>query len=182
MKHLFAIIVASLASNLISVAITRASDLAEGEALYTAQCKLCHGSLAVETGARAPVSSPAGVRVAMLESAKTSIIDFDADRVVALAAQRAVHTATQPTGDRIAFAPPFGPTLRGVIGRPAGSVEGYQYSRTMLETLKGMEWTEAALNVWITDSQAWVPGVYMFYKQKDPEIRRKIILYLRANP
>ena len=83
---------------------------------------------------------------------------------------------------RIAFAPPFGPNLRGIVGRPAGSVEGYTYSNTMLKTLKGMEWTEAALNVWITNPQAWVPGVYMYYKQADPEIRRKIILYLKSNP
>jgi len=78
--------------------------------------------------------------------------------------------------------PKIGPNLRGIVGRPAGSVEGYTYSNTMLKTLKGMEWTEAALNVWITNPQAWVPGVYMYYKQADPEIRRKIILYLKSNP
>ena len=85
-------------------------------------------------------------------------------------------------GEFFAFAPPFGPHLRGIVGRPAGTVEGFDYSATMLKTLKGMEWTEAALDVWITNPQAWVPGVYMFYKQPDPEIRRKIILYLKANP
>ena len=182
MKRLFAIIVAALASNLTSITITRASDLMEGEALYTSQCKLCHGALTVQAGSRVPVSSPASVRLAMLEATQPSIIDFDANRIVVPAAQSAVHAAPQPTGDRIAFAPPFGPNLRGVVGRPAGSVEGFQYSKTMLATLKGMEWTEAALNVWITNPQAWVPGVYMYYKQNDPEIRRKIILYLKANP
>jgi hypothetical protein len=25
-----------------------------------------------------------------------------------------------------------------------------------------------------------VPGVYMFYKQRDPEVRRKIIEYLKS--
>jgi cytochrome c len=69
-----------------------------------------------------------------------------------------------------------------VYGRLAGSVEGYQYSKTFLSALKGMEWNEAALNVWITNPQAWVPGVYMFYKQPDAEVRRKIILYLKASP
>jgi len=83
---------------------------------------------------------------------------------------------------QLAFAPPFGPNLRGVYGRPAGSVAGFQYSNTFTKTLKGMEWNDAALDVWITNPQAWVPGVYMFYKQPDPEIRRKIILYLKANP
>jgi cytochrome c len=82
---------------------------------------------------------------------------------------------------RIAFAPPFGPNLQGVYGRAAGSVQGYEYSKTFLTTLKGMEWNDAALDVWITNSQAWVPGVYMYYKQADVEVRRKIIAYLRAN-
>ena len=50
-----------------------------------------------------------------------------------------------------------------------------------MASLQGMEWNEAALDVWMTNPQAWVPGVYMFYKQKDPEIRRKILVYLKAN-
>jgi cytochrome c len=83
--------------------------------------------------------------------------------------------------DRVAVAMPFGPHLRGIVGRPAGTVPGYSYSPTMMKTLKGMEWNEAALDVWITNPQKWVPGVYMYYKQPDPEVRRKIILYLKAN-
>lgn len=82
---------------------------------------------------------------------------------------------------RIAVAPPYGPNLRGVYGRPAGTVPGFVYSSAFLKSLKGMEWNDAALDVWITNSQKWVPGVYMFYKQTDPEVRRKIILYLKAN-
>ena len=93
-------------------------------------------------------------------------------------------TASSPEADRdaqIAFAPPFGPNLHGVYGRPAGTVKGFDYSKEFMKTLKGMIWNDAALDVWITNPQAWVPGVYMFYKQPDPEIRRKIILYLKAN-
>ena len=147
-----------------------ASDLSEGEALYTSQCKLCHGTLVQDTGSRELDRSTGRVQLAMLDTLNSHTADFE--------------TGLIPfnVGERIAFAPPFGPNLRGVVGRPAGSVEGYSYSKTMMATLKGMEWTEAALNVWITNPQAWVPGVYMFYKQPDPEIRRKIILYLKANP
>jgi cytochrome c len=83
---------------------------------------------------------------------------------------------------RIAFAPSFGPNLRGVYGRAAGSVKGFDYFTAFLKSVKGMEWNDAALDVWIAAPQAWVPGVYMFYKQPDPEIRRKIILYLKSNP
>jgi cytochrome c2 len=59
--------------------------------------------------------------------------------------------------------------------------KGFVYSVAFLKSLKGMEWTDASLDVWITNPQKWVPGVYMFYKQSDPEVRRKIILYLKAN-
>ena len=63
-------------------------------------------------------------------------------------------------------------------GRPAGTVEGFLYSREFLKRLQGVIWTRETLDIWITDSQAWVPGSMMFYKQPDPEARRKIIAYL----
>ncbi|MDP2322690.1 MAG: hypothetical protein Q8N51_01495, partial [Gammaproteobacteria bacterium] len=82
---------------------------------------------------------------------------------------------------RLAVSPPYGPSLRGVYGRPAGSVEGFSYSNTFLQTLKGMEWNEATLDVFLTNTQTWVPGIYMFYKQRNADVRRKIIQYLKAN-
>jgi cytochrome c2 len=83
--------------------------------------------------------------------------------------------------EHLAFAPPYGPPLRGVYGRLAGSVTGFPYSRAFKETLQGVVWTRERLDVWIADSQAWVPGSRMFYQQPDAEIRRKIIMYLEAN-
>ena len=170
MKRLLPAIAASIVIGFGFTGRAMASDLSEGEALYTSQCKICHGSLTQDTGSREPGKSSVRIQLAMLETLDGNTADF----VTGLTPFKA--------GERIAFAPPFGPNLRGVVGRPAGSVEGYTYSKTMMATLKGMVWNEAALNVWITNPQAWVPGVYMFYKQPDPEIRRKIILYLKANP
>jgi cytochrome c2 len=143
-------------------------DVTEGEQLYTAQCKLCHGNPREEKKSDATSPSRQLVRLAM----QSGIGHTRAD----------VSPAIAGDYNQLAFAPPFGPHLRGVYGRPAGTVEDYQYSTSFLKALKGMEWNEAALNVWITNPQAWVPGVYMFYKQPDPEIRRKIVLYLKANP
>ncbi len=152
-------------------------DLAEGEQLYIAQCKLCHGSPAAEKTGDTTAPSRQLVRLAMQSGGGHTGADVSAG-----IAAPVPGTPAAGNHDHLAFAPPFGPHLRGVYGRTAGSVEGYQYSATFLSALKGMEWNEAALNVWITNPQAWVPGVYMFYKQPDPEIRRKIILYLKANP
>jgi cytochrome c2 len=131
-------------------------DVAAGERLYIAQCKICHGSVHPDA------ALPSQQRFA-LSGTQTQVTD------------------APPIVDRVAFAPPFGPHLRGVFGRPAGSVEGFDYSKALLTNLKGMEWNEASLDVWITGPQLWVPGVYMFYKQPDAEVRRKIIAYLKAN-
>jgi cytochrome c2 len=158
-------------------------DLGEGEKLYTSQCKICHGNVAAPRQGERRDSEP--VRLAMQQSAGRTMTD--AVPSMAAGFNDATRPVAQPTGatrlpDPVAFAPPFGPNLRGVYGRSAGTVKGYDYSSTFLKTLKGMVWNDAALDVWITNPQAWVPGVYMYYKQPDPEIRRKIILYLKANP
>jgi cytochrome c2 len=179
MERKSAAIALSLAFSMVPTAQAGDSDLAQGEALYTSQCKYCHGNVSHQTGAPAPSGS--SVRLAMHQAPGSTARDFPV-RLMAdpVAVPLDAHGAA--AGEPVAFAPPFGPHLRGIVGRPAGSVEGFGYSNTLLKTLKGMEWTEAALDVWITSPQAWVPGVYMFYKQPDAEIRRKIILYLKANP
>jgi cytochrome c len=168
MRHALAALVVPA---LTGVASAQQSDLAAGEELYVSQCKLCHGSVSATQTSHASPLPPTRWRVhlAMQQDARETRTDFLSQTGLLAAGQ-------------LAFAPPFGPNLRGVYGRPAGSVAGFQYSNTFTKTLKGMEWNDAALDVWITNPQAWVPGVYMFYKQPDPEIRRKIILYLKANP
>ena len=151
-------------------------DLAAGAALYASQCKVCHGLVAPPTGEL----QQRVVRLAMQQSGVETMRDIP----LSMASDWSVSAADNhdtATGTRIAVAPPYGPNLRGVYGRPAGSVDGFIYSNAFQKSLKGMEWTDASLDVWITNPQKWVPGVYMFYKQADPEVRRKIILYLKAN-
>jgi cytochrome c2 len=145
-----------------------ASDIAAGEKLYVSQCKLCHGNASASQTGR--LAQP--LRLAMQRGNATA---SDVSRGLS----DGLDLGARET--QLAFAPPFGPNLKGVYGRPAGALTEFQYSSTFMKTLKGMEWNDAALDVWITNTQAWVPGVYMFYKQPDAEIRRKIILYLKAN-
>lgn len=75
-----------------------------------------------------------------------------------------------------------GPNLHGVIGRPAGSVEGFKYSPAFQAGKGDIVWDAAALDRWITDPQAMIPGVVMLYKQADPDKRRLIIEYLEQAP
>lgn len=152
-------------------------DVAAGEKLFVSQCKICHGNAATaQTSERAPMAQARVVHLAMNSDIHTAM-DFSP---LTLRGMSAAKPGASP-GERIAFAPPFGPNLHGVYGRPAGSVVGFDYSTAFMNALKGMEWNEATLNVWLMGTQAWVPGVFMFYKQPDAEIRRKIIAYLKAN-
>ena len=151
----------------------RTAELAEAEELYDRQCGVCHGLVGAQierAAERAPAALPAhAVRLAM-----------DLHPEAMTDAPSGVMTA-RPPGDRMAVAPPFGPNLTGVYGRQAGSVESYNYSEAFLSVLRGMVWNGSTLDVWLTGTQAWVPGARMFYRQDDPEIRRKIILFLKEN-
>lgn len=155
----------------VSAASAQEINLAEAEKLYEKECMVCHG---VVTWKDAKAQTPRGAQQRTQLAVAQRATMHDITGAVA-------PTPTPIHGQRIAIAPPYGPNLRGVIGRPAGSIEGFQYSPNFLNALKGMIWTEEALDVWLTSTQKWVPGVYMYYSQKDADIRRKIITYLKAN-
>ena len=150
-----------------------AAELAEAETLYDKQCGVCHGLVGAQiekAAERTPAALPPHtVRLAM---------DLHPEAMTDAAV--GVMT-TGLAGKRMAVAPPFGPNLTGVYGRPAGSVESYNYSEAFLSVLRGMVWNSSTLDVWLTGTQAWVPGARMYYRQDDGEIRRKIILFLKEN-
>ena len=77
-----------------------------------------------------------------------------------------------------------GPTLKGVVGRKAASIEGYKYSEAM--TAKGAEgvvWDEATLTTYLADPKAFVPKTKMaFAGLKKPEDVADVIAYLKAHP
>ena len=70
-----------------------------------------------------------------------------------------------------------GPSLFGLIGRRAGSVDGFHYSPGFAKA--DFAWDEAKLDAWITNPQAMIPGTVMAYRQAKPEIRAAIIAYLK---
>ena len=72
----------------------------------------------------------------------------------------------------------YGPPLENVIGRPAGSVEGYAYSPALAKA--GFIWTEGALRAWMEDNQAFVPGTKMRHVGvTDPVVQAFILAWLR---
>ena len=70
-----------------------------------------------------------------------------------------------------------GPSLFGVIGRRAGSADGFHYSPGFAKA--DFSWDDAKLDAWITNPQAVIPGTVMAYRQAKPETRAAIIGYLK---
>ena len=77
-----------------------------------------------------------------------------------------------------------GPTLKGVVGRKAASVEGYKYSEAMLaKGAEGVVWDEATLTAYLPDPKGFVPKTKMaFAGLKKPEDVANVIAYLKAHP
>ncbi|MEZ5829583.1 MAG: cytochrome c family protein [Dongiaceae bacterium] len=71
----------------------------------------------------------------------------------------------------------IGPVLNGVVGRQAGSIEGFNYSDAMKNS--GITWDEANLTEYIKNPKAKVPGNKMAYAGvKDDTKVADIIAYL----
>jgi cytochrome c len=70
-----------------------------------------------------------------------------------------------------------GPMHRGVFGRPASTVPGYNYSLALKKS--NIVWTEDNLDKWLTNPQSLVPGAKMFYKVNNPQDRADLIAFLK---
>jgi len=70
-----------------------------------------------------------------------------------------------------------GPRLRGVYGRKAGSVEGFEYTKGLSET--GFTWDAVRLEKWLTDPEAMVPGTEMNFHVESARERADVIRYLQ---
>lgn len=90
---------------------------------------------------------------------------------------KACHVADQDTNK-------VGPSLKGVIGRTAGTHPNFSYSSAMIDAGKGgLVWDEAKLSVYLKDPKAMVKGTKMAFPglKKDDEIAN-VIAYLKQHP
>lgn len=75
----------------------------------------------------------------------------------------------------------FGPQLNGIIDRPAGSAQDYQYSTAMKSS--GIVWTRDKLIQYLEDPKAVVPGTRMiFWGLSDEEKIDNLLAYLQTFP
>lgn len=82
----------------------------------------------------------------------------------------ACHAAT--TQNRV------GPSLAGVVGRPAASVAGYKYSPALAAS--GLTWEEATLDRFLEAPAKLVPGTRMSIAVPKVDDRRDVIAYLKT--
>ena len=86
----------------------------------------------------------------------------------------ACHSITEGGANKI------GPALWGVLGRPAGSVPGYKYSKAM--AAHGKNWSFEEMNGFLTKPKDWIKGTKMsFAGLKKAEDRAAVILYMNEN-
>lgn len=74
-----------------------------------------------------------------------------------------------------------GPLLNGIIGRPVGTVDGFNYSEANKQAgAKGLVWTEDVMFKYLEAPLSFMPGTKMaFAGLKDPQDRKDVIAYLK---
>ena len=69
-----------------------------------------------------------------------------------------------------------GPTHKELIGRRAGTAQGYAYSSALKNS--SVIWGEASLSKWLTEPEKFIPGQRMFISIPDAQERADIVAYL----
>jgi cytochrome c len=70
----------------------------------------------------------------------------------------------------------IGPRHRGLVGRRAGTEQGFDYSPALRAA--GFVWTPQQLDRWLQNPGALVPGTYMGFRLASAQERQVIIAYL----
>lgn len=73
----------------------------------------------------------------------------------------------------------IGPRHRGLIGRRAGTVEGFEYSAALRAAR--IVWSAQTLDRWLANPERLIPGQRMNYSVPDAADRAAIIAYLNQS-
>ena len=116
----------------------------------------------------ASLNTDSGDIMALLASANV----VDGEKIFKKCA--ACHSIAKDGGNKI------GPALWGVLGRKAGSVADYKYSKAM--TAYGKPWSFEEMNGFLTKPKDWLKGTKMsFVGLKKETDRAAVILYMNKN-
>jgi len=71
-----------------------------------------------------------------------------------------------------------GPAHRGVFGRKAGAVKGYDYSNAVKASK--IVWSDKTLDLWLSNPERLIPGQKMGYSVSVAQDRLDLIAYLKS--
>ena len=125
--------------------------------------------------------------VASTTTSETSSENPDAGNIMALFASasaaegakvfskcKSCHSISKGGGNKI------GPALWGVLGRKAGSLSDYKYSKAM--AAYGKSWSFEEMDGFLTKPKEWIKGTKMSYAGlKNAKDRAALILYMNEN-
>src|SRR5579862_6864673 len=101
---------------------------------------------------------------------------FDIDQAMQVAGKKVFADHCAVCHAPQAGARPIGPSLAGIVGRPAGSLAGFPYSDALKKS--GLTWTDDNLRKWIADPSQLVPSALMPHVAlADPAERLYVIEY-----
>ena len=120
-------------------------------------------------------------------SAETDSVSSDSGNIMALFASAsaaegakvfkkcaACHSIAEGGGNKI------GPSLWGVLGRPAGTIPDYKYSKAM--AAHGKNWSFEEMNSFLIKPKDWIKGTKMsFAGLINAKERAAVILYMNEN-
>lgn len=91
---------------------------------------------------------------------------------------RACHDVGETAKNKV------GPILNGIVGRKAGTIEGFNYSDANKKAgAEGWVWTEEKMMEYLLNPRAAMPGNKMAYAGlKDEQDRKDLIAYLKKFP
>lgn len=76
----------------------------------------------------------------------------------------------------------LGPQLNGIVGRAAGTAEGFAYSEAVKKKgAEGFTWTDENLLAWIQGDDKVIPGNKMIFPGiKDEDEAKNVIAYIKS--
>jgi|TARA_B110000008_G_C16877059_1_gene527274 cytochrome c len=141
----------------------------------------------VEKPEKSSYQVDAAIEVSNTTSEKTNSENLESGDIMALFASTsasegakifkkcaACHSISQGGANKI------GPALWGVLGREAGSVADYKYSKAM--AAYGKSWSFEEMNGFLIKPKDWIKGTKMsFAGLKNAKDRAAVILYMNEN-
>jgi cytochrome c len=109
---------------------------------------------------------------ALALASSTALAQGDAEKGEKVFNQcKACHAVDEPQNK-------VGPHLVGILGRPAGSVEGFKYSDAMKES--GITWNDETLAAYLADPRGYIKGNRMAFAglKKEADIAN-LLAYLK---